>query len=71
MNVGWTVRNVGRADAAGLWTDAVYLSSDAALGDDDIRLGSVGSHRSARPAGHLHRSTHRDAERHCRRAITT
>ncbi|MFA6133899.1 MAG: CARDB domain-containing protein [Phycisphaerae bacterium] len=41
LEVGWTVRNLGRSAAEGTWTDAIYLSADASLDADDVFLGEV------------------------------
>jgi subtilase family serine protease/alpha-tubulin suppressor-like RCC1 family protein len=39
IDITWTIRNQGNADATGSWIDHVYLSDDAALGQDLV-LGS-------------------------------
>ncbi|MCK4658429.1 MAG: hypothetical protein KAV82_02815, partial [Phycisphaerae bacterium] len=38
VTVQWTVRNDGEAEATGMWTDRVYISTDAVVGDD-LQLG--------------------------------
>jgi subtilase family serine protease len=36
IEVVWTVTNQGTGDATGAWTDKVYLSTDASIGQDQI-----------------------------------
>lgn len=38
IDVTWTVRNVGDADANGIWTDRIYLSQDDMLDESDTLL---------------------------------
>ncbi|NCT62651.1 MAG: hypothetical protein GPJ03_06150, partial [Microcystis aeruginosa G13-01] len=39
IEITWTLKNQGNADASGTWTDYVYLSNDATIGNDQF-LGS-------------------------------
>ncbi len=41
VTVNWTIANDGDKAASADWTDAVYLSSDAELSADDVRLGEL------------------------------
>src|SRR5262249_13162355 len=36
VRLSWTLSNRGTSDASGTWTDYVYLSSDAAVGNDQF-----------------------------------
>ncbi|CCI03111.1 CARDB domain-containing protein [Microcystis aeruginosa] len=39
IDITWTLKNQGNANASGTWTDYVYLSNDATIGNDQL-LGS-------------------------------
>ncbi|MCR6637545.1 MAG: right-handed parallel beta-helix repeat-containing protein [Sporocytophaga sp.] len=42
VNVQWTVRNTGESvTQRGVWSDAIYLSSDTTLSETDIKLGEL------------------------------
>ena len=47
--VEWTVRNDGTAPTAGVWSDGIFLSTDAAIGAD--RIISVAVAERSRAAG--------------------
>src|SRR5262249_36713302 len=36
IQLSWTIRNRGTRDASGTWNDHVYLSTDAAVGNDQF-----------------------------------
>ncbi|MEZ4699151.1 MAG: CARDB domain-containing protein [Rhodothermales bacterium] len=43
VTISWTVENRGEAAAAGLWSDAVFLSTDKTINAQDVRLGTAAS----------------------------
>ena len=50
VTIGYTVTNVGRSEAVGPWTDAVYISTDQTLSPDDVLAGEYRFH-GAVPTG--------------------
>ena len=50
INVGWTIDNIGDANATGQWTDSLYLSLDQIFDPlTDIPLGFVDQNRTLLP----------------------
>ena len=41
VNVDWTATNLGDADAAGPWTERIYLSADSVIGGDDQLIRTI------------------------------